>query len=146
MVAFVVIAGLAIDHPSPLLSLSFALQEVALADLMRSPVTVMGAGRTDAGVHALGQVFHADLRRIPRGAAPPADDHCPPQASAGGGSTAAAASLQPYTPGEIVRAVNQRLPPNIAVTSAAVAPAGFHARYQANSRTYVYRIVEMGHR
>ncbi len=42
------------------------LQE-ALARLAGAPVDVMGAGRTDAGVHALGQVasFRADLRLDP---------------------------------------------------------------------------------
>lgn len=37
--------------------------EAALAKLDGAPVTVVCAGRTDAGVHALGQVVHADLQQ-----------------------------------------------------------------------------------
>jgi tRNA pseudouridine38-40 synthase len=37
------------------------LLEDALAKIEAAPVTVIGAGRTDAGVHALGQVAHARL-------------------------------------------------------------------------------------
>jgi len=35
--------------------------EEAAAPLSREPVTIVGAGRTDAGVHALGQAAHVDL-------------------------------------------------------------------------------------
>lgn len=37
--------------------------ETAIAALTGERVTIQGAGRTDAGVHALGQVAHADLAR-----------------------------------------------------------------------------------
>src|SRR5690606_32219346 len=35
--------------------------EHALSTLLREPVSIVGSGRTDAGVHCLQQFFHADL-------------------------------------------------------------------------------------
>ncbi len=35
--------------------------ETALSKMAKKPITVMGSGRTDSGVHALGQVAHFDL-------------------------------------------------------------------------------------
>jgi tRNA pseudouridine38-40 synthase len=40
-----------------------AVLETALAPIAGRPVTVVGAGRTDAGVHALGQVAHVEMPR-----------------------------------------------------------------------------------
>ncbi len=83
--------------------------EEALAVLDGRDVAVMGAGRTDAGVHARGQVASITVAR--------AID---------------AASL--------VRAVNARLPQTVRVTGAVEVPAAFHARFDARSKTYHYRI------
>lgn len=41
---------------------------------------------------------------------------------------------------ELRNALNSLLPPDIAVRSVQIAPAGFHPRYDALARTYVYRI------
>jgi len=71
------------------------------------------AGRTDAGVHATGQVAHVDL---------PAD------------AVAAAADL--------LRRLNGVLPPDVRIRGALRAPAGFDARFSALSRRYVYRLTD----
>jgi tRNA pseudouridine38-40 synthase len=67
------------------------------------------AGRTDAGVHALGQVASVEV-----GGGPP--------------------------PERAAEALNALLPDDVAVVAAEKAPAGFHARSSARSRTYRYRI------
>lgn len=38
--------------------------EIALSDIFKMPIVVKGAGRTDAGVHAKGQVVHFDSEQI----------------------------------------------------------------------------------
>ncbi|MDO4804566.1 MAG: tRNA pseudouridine(38-40) synthase TruA [Lachnospiraceae bacterium] len=72
-------------------------------------VDVHGAGRTDAGVHARGQVaqFRLDTEK---------------------------------TPEEIKDYINDYLPDDIGVTSVAVAAPRFHSRYNASTKTYLYRI------
>jgi tRNA pseudouridine38-40 synthase len=74
-------------------------------------VTVRGAGRTDAGVHALGQVAHVDLAK-----------HWPP----GRVRDAINFHLKP-------------LP--AAVLTCAEVPPTFDARFSATARHYVYRIL-----
>jgi tRNA pseudouridine38-40 synthase len=76
-----------------------------------SPIELQGAGRTDAGVHAIGQVAH--LRAEARGRRDPA---------------------------EIQRVLNDWLPSDIVVTSATETANRFHARHDAISRSYVYQI------
>jgi tRNA pseudouridine38-40 synthase len=85
------------------------LLEDALADLDGRPVAVTGAGRTDAGVHAIGQVAGVGLER----------------------------EIDPVS---LLRAVNTRLPETVRVTAAAEVPASFHARFDARSKTYRYRL------
>jgi len=84
--------------------------EEACARVVRHPVTVLGAGRTDAGVHATGQVanFYTHNRGIPLSA--------------------------------VRRATNSRLPADIAVQSACEVPENFHASRSAIGKTYRYRI------
>lgn len=86
--------------------------EAAIAGFAGEPVTVKGAGRTDAGVHAAGQVAHVDLAR-----SFPVDTI----------RDAANAHLRP-------------LP--VAVLDAAKVSDEFDARFSAVRRHYVYRIVD----
>jgi tRNA pseudouridine38-40 synthase len=84
--------------------------EEALARFAGESVTAKGAGRTDAGVHALGQAAHVDLTR-----AWPADTV----------RDAVNAHLRPEP---------------IAILSAAVVGTDFDARFSAVRRHYLYRI------
>ncbi len=81
----------------------------ALGGTFASVENLTVAGRTDAGVHALGQVASVDVEGGP-------------------GPERAAAALNP------------RLPDAVTVLSSAAAPAGFHARHSARSRSYRYRL------
>lgn len=85
--------------------------EEAALAYCQTKIIVHGAGRTDAGVHAFAQVAHVD---IPRN-----DD------------------------GRKVRdALNAHLRPHpVAVIEAEQVPDGFHSRFHAIERYYVYRIV-----
>jgi tRNA pseudouridine38-40 synthase len=85
------------------------LLEDALAAFDGGPVTVHGAGRTDAGVHALGQVASFRTR-----------------------ASQDAATFQ--------RALNAVLPVDVRVVGAEDAAPDFHARFDAVSKTYAYRI------
>ncbi len=84
----------------------------AASDLFGGEVDVQGAGRTDAGVHAVGQVAHLKVRTV-RGE---------------------------MSPERILRQLNDRLPSSIAVIECVEAPPRFHARHDAVSRAYFYQI------
>lgn len=88
----------------------------ALATVLRvEAVAVVCAGRTDAGVHARGQVVHLDL--------PPEVEEVP--------------DLDRF-----VRRLNGVLDADVRVRRAVVAPAGFDARFGALWRRYAYRIAD----
>ncbi|MDQ4027533.1 MAG: tRNA pseudouridine(38-40) synthase TruA [Actinomycetota bacterium] len=81
-----------------------------LSRLFSKPVSTVGAGRTDAGVHALAQVMSTQ----------DAPDDCEPP--------------------KVLASLNKMCGPAIAVHDCRVVPQDFHARFSARSRTYVYAI------
>ena len=88
-----------------------AALEAAIHGFCGESVLVEGAGRTDAGVHAFGQVAHFDLAKE-------------------------------TTAETVMAAVNFHLKPApVAVLSAEAVAGDFHARFCANRRAYLYRIV-----
>ena len=88
-----------------------AALEAAVLGFCGETVTAQGAGRTDAGVHALGQVAHIDLAK---------------ETDADTVRDALNAHLKPAA---------------VAVLAAEVVDGDFHARFSAVERAYRYRIV-----
>lgn len=86
----------------------------ALSTVLRRPVTLVVAGRTDAGVHASGQVAHLDVP----------------------------AELWAEHEERLLRRLAAVLPVDVRVWSAVVAPEGFDARFAAVGRRYAYRVTD----
>lgn len=121
-----------------------SVQEVlqkALSTLLRQSVEVVGAGRTDAGVHARMMVGHFDYiapllstdRQLPRGGEAGAED----------------AKVDPRTEAkqdaeidcpQLVYKLNKILPRDIAVQKIERVAEEMHARFSATRRTYHYFI------
>jgi tRNA pseudouridine38-40 synthase len=85
--------------------------EKAFAQILGECVRVHGAGRTDAGVHALAQVAHADLPR------------------------------RRYTDERWTKALNGLLPATIRIMRCRFVSSSFHARFSAKRKIYRYRIL-----
>jgi tRNA pseudouridine38-40 synthase len=85
--------------------------EAALERMHGHPVPTLGAGRTDAGVHAMGQVanFYTDIASIEAG--------------------------------RFLPALNKLMPMDLRVLSATEADFDFHSRYDARLRRYRYFIL-----
>ena len=80
------------------------------------PTAVVGASRTDSGVHATGQYAHFCSHNLTIPAA------------------------------KYAAALNRYLPPSITVLASDEHPPSFHARYSARNRTYLYKILISAHR
>ncbi|NQW30022.1 MAG: tRNA pseudouridine(38-40) synthase TruA [Ignavibacteria bacterium] len=86
--------------------------QTVLSRVFAVPITIHGSGRTDTGVHAIGQVAHFDL---------PAD-------------------ALPVPIANIPLASNSLLMPDIRIRQAALVKSDFHCRFQAIRREYRYYI------
>ncbi|MEO7027671.1 MAG: tRNA pseudouridine(38-40) synthase TruA [Caulobacteraceae bacterium] len=86
--------------------------EAAVFAFSGEATRVHAAGRTDAGVHAAGQVIHLDLTRA-------------------------------WPSATVLRAINAHLAPApVAILASRLADAGFHARFSALGRRYLYRLLD----
>ncbi len=85
--------------------------EEAFSKILQQPVDIIGQGRTDAGVHALGQVAHVD---IPEG----------------------------IDPAKLIFGANRIVSDEVVVHSIEKVASDFHARFDASSREYEYKLVK----
>jgi len=114
--------------------------ESALAIVLHlaAPPSLIVAGRTDAGVHARGQVAHADV----------AVALDPPAAmimrDIGTGDLPSANFVHDHQQwaDDVVRRLNGVLAADVRVKAVSVAPDGFEARFSALSRRYSYRVAD----
>ena len=90
--------------------------EEAIARISRSNVESVVAGRTDAGVHATGQVIHVDL------------------------ADALFADGLSYV--DLRYKLNRILDEDVRIMEISDAPEGFHARFSALRRIYTYKILD----
>ena len=104
------LAGFASQPDQPTVQDTLA---AALATLLKRPVKVVGAGRTDAGVHALGQVVSVALD---------------------------SASEVPRDRATFMRSVNALVDPAVRVREVRLAAHGFSARFSATAREYRYLV------
>jgi tRNA pseudouridine38-40 synthase len=87
--------------------------EAAILSLTGETVSIRGAGRTDSGVHAMGQVAHADLSR----------------------------SWKDHTLRNALNAHLGMAGERVAILDAAEVPDDFDARFSAKKRHYLYRLI-----
>lgn len=88
-----------------------ALERAAFLAADQTVIEVIGAGRTDAGVHATGQVAHLDMPKL-------------------------------WRTDRLRDALNAHLHPQpIVILDAKEVEHGFHARFSATKRAYLYRIL-----
>ena len=92
------------------------LVEEAVARISRGDVESVVAGRTDAGVHATGQVIHIDL--------------------------ADAVFADGLTYRDLRYKLNRILDEDVRIMEISDAPEGFHARFSALRRIYTYKILD----
>jgi len=120
------------------------VQEVLAAALgrvlrMPAPPALTVAGRTDAGVHARGQVVHADVPAAAWTALADSGRADSSKADSGKADSGKAGSGPGRAPLARLAAV---LPPDVRVHAAGPAPHGFDARFSALWRRYSYRVCD----
>jgi tRNA pseudouridine38-40 synthase len=108
----------------------------ALSKLFGAVEKLTVAGRTDAGVHATGQVCHVDVPDSGRVCAAGAGQEGGSAGREGGGSG------RPPVAATMVRRLAGLLPPDVRVYRVTEVPGSFDARFSALSRRYEYRVTD----
>ena len=98
--------------------------ERALSVYFRTPIRVHGAGRTDTGVHAMGQVAHFSL-----------DDVSESQREAVRGNLH-----------RLIYSINCMTIEDVSIVYAEIVNDDFHARFSCRGREYVYRVLQSEYR
>ena len=95
---------------------AISVQEVIERELSKyfgnTPITIYGAGRTDAGVHAFGQKFHFDV------------------------------DVDELDIDRFIYSINSMLPDDIKIEDVEEVDPSFHARFSATSKVYTYCIFQ----
>lgn len=99
------------QHHGPLKSVQHVIQD-ALAEVFQEKITLFASGRTDAGVHAIGQVCHFDTHR----------------------------PIKRLENWDFSWAMKRHLPRSISIKKAWLAPPDFHATISATRKTYRYLV------
>lgn len=100
--------------------------DAAFSTMFRQPLRLFAAGRTDAGVHATGQVAHVD---VPTASLHYVYPRVSPRSRSGGSEFA-----------PLVRRLAKFLPDDVRVREIDRAAEGFDARFSALRRHYAYRL------
>lgn len=102
-----------------------AVLEEALSKYFGGNITIAGSGRTDAGVHARGQVVSFKAPYIPQNA-----------------------KKTPDTPNmyKLCASINAFLPKDVSVRDFEIKPDDFHAQFSAKAKTYLYKCYVSKHR
>ena len=84
--------------------------EKIISQILNTPTQIYGSGRTDAGVHAIGQTFHFDTTK------------------------------EDIDLGKLRYSMNSLLPKDIHISSLEIVDDRFHARFDVYSKTYMYAL------
>ena len=125
-------------QPGGVLTVGGALSAV-LERVLRlpGPPPLTCAGRTDAGVHAWGQVVHVDLPATATASGPgPAGTPGGPPSAPGGPAGVGALDLA-----DLQRRLVKLLAPSVVVRAISLAPPGWDARHSALARHYRYTVL-----
>ena len=85
--------------------------EKELSKFFNTEITIFGAGRTDAGVHAYGQTFHFDV------------------------------DVDELDIDRLIYSLNKMLPDDIKIVDMEEVEESFHARYSAKGKIYSYTML-----